>query len=218
MSTQDPLDKNVDIDQSGLQENVSENEAAEASKAETNTTENVSTLDAQEEQNELLSAQLKEEIESLKNNLQRERAEFANFRKRTMQERLSLSGMEAGKLLTALLPALDSFDSLLAAEAGSLQNFIEGTELIRKQILSVFAEKGVQEFEPQGQEFDPEKMEALSVQESDEVSKEVVSQVFQKGYLLDGKVLRAARVVVARPVEKTTAKESEDNENNQEEE
>ena len=145
--------------------------------------------------------ELKQEIESLKTDLLRERADFQNYRKHQTQKLIQMASDEAGKMLVSLLPVLDSFDQLLAAGSseGDLGKFLEGAQLIRRQMFSVFSDKGVEEFDPSGQAFDPGSMEALSVQESDEVTEESVAQVFQKGYKLQGKVVRAARVVVSRP-------------------
>ena len=71
-------------------------------------------------------------------------------------------------------------------------------QLVQKQITRVFTEAGVEEFSPVGQEFDPSMMEALSQLEGD-VAVETVSQVFQKGYRIEGRVIRPARVVVMKP-------------------
>lgn len=145
--------------------------------------------------------------DSYKNDLLRERAEFTNFRKRVVQEKAQLTEAVAGQLLNQLLPALDSFDQFFsssekkAQEDSGLRTVLDGVKLIHKQILSVFTDSGVEEYNPVGEEFDPSAMEALSMTESDKVDKECVSQVFQKGYRIQGKVIRPARVVVTRPAQ-----------------
>ena len=150
---------------------------------------------------------LSEEIEKLKDSLLRERAEFMNYKKRTAQERLSHEASIVGRFVQELMPALDSFDSMFQSaeqngekkEEQSTEKFIEGATLIHKQFLEVFNNFGVEEINPANEEFDPSKMEALSVQESDEVDKETVKQVFQKGYSIKEKILRPARVLVIKP-------------------
>ncbi|MBS0619544.1 MAG: nucleotide exchange factor GrpE [Spirochaetes bacterium] len=147
---------------------------------------------------------LKNQIVSLTGDLQRERAEFSNFRKRAMTEKAQQAAQTSARLLGDLLPALDAFDQFFAsygpkAEAESaIKAIVDGVALIQKQITRVFSEAGVEEFNPLGQEFDPSIMEALTAQEGD-VDKETVSQVFQKGYRIEGRLIRAARVIVAKP-------------------
>lgn len=149
-------------------------------------------------------SQLRKQVEALTADLQRERAEFSNFRKRAVQERAQQAAQSSARLLTDLLPALDAFDQFFAAylskaeaDAG-IKAIVDGVQLVHKQITRVFTESGVEEFNPTGAEFDPNVMEALSMIEGD-VDKETVSQVFQKGYRIEGRVIRPARVVVTRP-------------------
>ncbi|AFM14297.1 nucleotide exchange factor GrpE [Turneriella parva] len=147
---------------------------------------------------------LKKQIEALTSDLQRERAEFTNFRKRAVLERAQQSAQSSARLLTDLLPALDALDQFFSvytpkAESDTaLKPIVDGVQLVQKQIARVFTEAGVEEFSPTGEEFDPNMMEALSVQETD-VERETVVQVFQKGYRIEGRLIRPARVVVAKP-------------------
>lgn len=147
---------------------------------------------------------LKKQIEALTSDLQRERAEFTNFRKRAVLERAQQSAQSSARLLTDLLPALDALDQFFsvytpkAESDATLKPIVDGVQLVQKQIARVFTEAGVEEFSPTGEEFDPNMMEALSVQETD-VERETVVQVFQKGYRIEGRLIRPARVVVAKP-------------------
>lgn len=155
--------------------------------------------------------------ESYKNDLLRERAEFTNFRKRVVLEKAQLSEAVSGKILSQLLPALDSFDLFFSSSEKkaetdtALKSVLDGAKLIHRQILSVFTDAGVEEYNPLGEEFDPSSQEALSMIESETAEKETVSQVFQKGYRIQGKVVRPARVVVTRPA---SAKIQSNEENN----
>jgi molecular chaperone GrpE len=165
----------------------------------------VATLEAKAAQEPVEdSAQLRRQIEALTADLQRERAEFSNFRKRVVLEKAQQAAQSSARLLTDLLPALDAFDQFFAAylpkaEAdASIKAIVDGVQLVHRQITRVFIESGVEEINPLGMEFDPNLMEALSLTEAD-VEKETVTQVFQKGYRIDGKVIRPARVAVAKP-------------------
>lgn len=159
---------------------------------------------AEEKDPAALVAALRQQVESLTADLQRERAEFANFRKRVVHEKAQQAAQSSARLLTDLLPALDALDQFFAAylpkaetDAG-IKAIVDGVKLVQKQITRVFTEAGVEEFNPVGEEFNPAIMEALSLQEG-EVEKETVTQVFQKGYRIEGKVIRPARVVVTKP-------------------
>jgi molecular chaperone GrpE len=147
---------------------------------------------------------LKRQLASLTSDLQRERAEFSNFRKRAQTEKNQQAAQSSARLLTDLLPALDALDQFFTAygakaeaDAG-IKAIVDGVSLVQKQISRVFTESGVEEFNPLGEEFDPNMMEALSMLEGD-VDKETVAQVFQKGYRIEGRLIRAARVVVTKP-------------------
>lgn len=147
---------------------------------------------------------MRRQIESLTGDLQRERAEFSNFRRRALTEKTQQAAQSSARLLTDLLPALDALDQFFSAYSakaendGSIKAIVDGVQLVQKQITRVFTEAGVEEFSPVGQEFDPAMMEALSQLEGD-VAVETVSQVFQKGYRIEGRVIRPARVVVMKP-------------------
>ncbi|HRP70497.1 MAG TPA: nucleotide exchange factor GrpE, partial [Turneriella sp.] len=115
------------------------------------------------------------------------------------------------------LPALDAFEQFFTAyekkalESADIKAIVEGVQLVQKQILRVFNEAGVEEVNPTGEEFNPNFMEALTLVEGD-VEHETVMQVFQKGYRIQGRVIRPARVVVAKPktpAQKTTTENTE---------
>lgn len=147
---------------------------------------------------------VKRQLSSLTSDLQRERAEFSNFRKRAQLEKAQQAAQSSARLLTDLLPALDALDQFFSvyspkAEADQgIKAIVDGVQLVQKQISRVFTEAGVEEFNPVGEEFNPNMMEALSMLEAD-VDKETVAQVFQKGYRIEGRLIRAARVVVTKP-------------------
>ena len=123
--------------------------------------------------------------------LQRERATFANFRKRAAQERLEAETRGMAKLIEDLLPVLDTFDAAIAHG--------EGVELMYKQFKNILESKGLEELPGAGSEFDPEIHHAIRVVEEDGGDGEVVKEVHQRGYRFGDQVLRAATVTVVRP-------------------
>lgn len=145
--------------------------------------------------------------ENLKLNdlIMRERAEFANYKKRTSQEMLQMEGKIAGKVLHDMLPAFDAFDQLISSSfsgEANVESFMQGSKLIRKQLWQIFEDLGIEEINPEKEGFDPQIMEALSFKESDEVESETVTEVYQKGYKFKDKIIRPARVAVSKPAAK----------------
>jgi molecular chaperone GrpE len=189
------MSENKEIKDEGNQgEFATEQEEIDSIKAAQATTESPSPGPAEGETE--LDA-LKRQITSLTGDLQRERAEFSNFRKRAQLEKGQQAAQSSARLLTDLLPALDALDQFFsvygpkAEDDQSLKAIVDGVQLVQKQISRVFTEAGVEE-------FNPSMMEALSMLEGD-TEKETVTQVFQKGYRIEGRVIRAARVVVTKP-------------------
>ena len=153
---------------------------------------------------------LTQQIDKFKEDLQRERAEFINYRKRVIQEKSEMEGSIIAKLIDTMLPALDAFEQLFSSAKGdgekNIESFIEGAGFIQKQLIDAFQKYGVEEFNPEGEDFDPGSMEALQSQESREVSSDRVNEVYQKGYKIGGRLIRAARVSVIKPLQETNSK------------
>ena len=132
--------------------------------------------------------------------LQRVRAEFSNYRKRTERDREALAERAVGEFVLRLLPVLDDFDRALAhaGESSDLESFVRGIRLIESKIYDVLKSSGVEPFEPTGERFDPAEHEAMIVEVNDALPDQTVSEVVLKGYRQNDRVLRAARVKVAR--------------------
>ena len=198
-------------EQTSKEENTTETPEQEVQDNEVEVNENLIT---EEEVNKL-----KQELENAKDDFLRERAEFINYRKRSSQEKIELDESITGRILTSFIPALDAFDQLFAIKleadatnsSVALQKFIDGARLIQKQFMNGFTSFGVTEFEPINLPFDPNTMEALHVQESETVKETTVQSVYQKGYKIKEKVIRAARVAVVKPIEQKTEKSVEEN-------
>ena len=162
-------------------------------------------LDARGAEIEALQAQIAE----LKNAVLRERADSDNLRKRFEREKESALKFGSEKLIKELLPVIDSLTlGLEAAEAHeaegrqALDHFIEGSSMTLKLLLDVLQKNGVSELDPVGEKLDPELHQALSVIPSPDAEPNTILHVAQKGYLLNGRVIRAAQVIVADGAQK----------------
>ncbi len=127
-------------------------------------------------------------------------SEFDNFRKRTAKERLELSKSASAKLVESLLPVLDDFDRGMAAIAGddeASKGVREGMELIYNKFMAILKREGLEEMNSKGKEFDTDFHEALTkIPAPEEDLKGKVVDVIEKGYLMNEKVIRYAKVVV----------------------
>ncbi|HEU4507671.1 MAG TPA: nucleotide exchange factor GrpE [Pyrinomonadaceae bacterium] len=145
------------------------------------------------------TAQLKEQLAQARDQSLRTLAEFDNYRRRTRQE-LSLAE-QAGKrdVLLALLDVMDDFDRALLHTGEPSNALTEGLQLVRRRFNDVLLSNGVAPFDSEGQPFDPMVHEAISVIEGDDGSESgTVYAEEQRGYLMNGELLRPARVVVLR--------------------
>jgi molecular chaperone GrpE len=128
--------------------------------------------------------------------LRRLKAEFENSRKRQERERGRILSMASERLVQELLPVLDNLDRAL--EAGG--DIREGVQATREQLAAVLAEEGLLPVASDGQPFDPNVHDAVMGQPSEEHEDGTIIQTFQRGYLLNGKPIRPAKVVVAKQV------------------
>ena len=141
---------------------------------------------------------LKAELEQLRAEGLRERADLDNQRKRLAREIDQARRFANERLLSELLPLFDSMEAGLAAAAPA-DPLREGLELTLRQLHRIAESNGLVEVAPApGDSFDPERHQAMSMVENSAVPPGAVAQVFQKGYLLNDRLLRPALVVVAR--------------------
>ena len=131
--------------------------------------------------------------------LTRAMAEMDNMRRRTEREVANAHRYGLEKFITALLPVVDSLEQAeqLAQDHGD-RSMHEGMELTMKLFLDVLAKADVTQLNPVGEPFNPQAHEAMSMQVSDEVAPNTVLVVFQKGYRLNDRVIRPARVIVSK--------------------
>jgi molecular chaperone GrpE len=125
-------------------------------------------------------------------------AELENVRKRAARDVENAHRFALERFSRELLAVRDSFEMGLAAvENASIESLREGSEATLKVLISTMQQFGIEELDPAGEPFDPEFHEAISMQPSDDVEPGSVATVVQKGYSLNGRLLRPAMVVVA---------------------
>ena len=128
---------------------------------------------------------------------QRTQADFENYRKRTARELAAAGARAKAALARELLPVVDNLERALdSADIGD-GGLAEGVLLVHSELIGALERSGVESFEPAGEPFDPTFHEALSTRPEDGATSGLVLEVVEKGYRLDGTVLRPARVVVS---------------------
>ncbi|MCI9597850.1 MAG: nucleotide exchange factor GrpE [Firmicutes bacterium] len=123
-------------------------------------------------------------------------ADFQNYKKRVEKEKSDIYSYANEKLATELLAVLDNFERALDHD-GEDKSFQEGMEMIFKQLLDVLEKSGLKEILALGEEFDPNYHNAVMTEDTDKYESGKVSGVMQKGYTLNGKVIRPSMVRVA---------------------
>ena len=132
--------------------------------------------------------------------LRRVQADFDNYRKRVLREQTQLATRASARLIERLLPVLDNFEAAISHGEGG-----DGVELVYKELRRVLEEEGLEEIPAEGQPFDPRLHEAFQAVEDDSVEEPTVRSVMRRGYTLNGQVLRASMVSVARPPDEVPA-------------
>jgi len=126
---------------------------------------------------------------------------FANYKKRSSAERLQVAGVIKGELISTLLPVMDNFERALNVpqekQSEEVRPFIEGYEMIYKQLAGVLEKAGVRKIEALDKPFDPNYHQAVMRVPAEGVANDTIVEVLQDGYLLGDKTLRPAMVKVA---------------------
>ncbi|HEY3318044.1 MAG TPA: nucleotide exchange factor GrpE [Coriobacteriia bacterium] len=130
---------------------------------------------------------------------QRVQAEFENYRKRMQREQTDAIARAGQRIIEELLPVLDNLERAIdhTTAGGDIADLLKGVELVHSQFLDVFGKEGVEVDDPFGGPFDPAKEQAVGQREDPEVPDGTVVDVYQKGYVMHGKVIRPAMVVVS---------------------
>ena|SRR5919108_1764078 len=131
---------------------------------------------------------------------QRTKADFENYRKRVAKESAAALARGKADLARELLPALDNLERALdtGRDPSAYGALVAGVAMVRDELHGRLEAAGVESFDPTGEKFDPQLHEALSIKPGEGTESGVILETVQKGYRLDGQVLRAAKVVVSR--------------------
>ena len=153
---------------------------------------------------EIVPTSVEEEVDHLKAELDhvrdvylRKLAEFDNFRKRVEREREELRVAGVEEMIRDLLPVLDNFERALQHANDDSGAFLQGVEMIAKQLWDTLERRGVKEINPVGQSFDPELHEAVQRIEDGQHPPGTVAWVMLKGYTMGDRLIRPAMVGVA---------------------
>lgn len=149
---------------------------------------------------DVLSA-AEERIKELTDSVLRAKAETENVRRRSERDVANAHKFGLERFANQLLPVKDSLELGLAAatqENASIDSVKEGMDLTLKMLADVMEKADIHELNPLGEKFDPEKHQAMQMQETDEADPNTVIVVHQKGYTLNERLIRPAMVVVAK--------------------
>lgn len=160
---------------------------------------------AQEDQEALRArlAELETLVEQRRDQMLRAQAELENQRRRFERELESAHKFAVERFASELLAVCDNLEMGLdaAQKSQDVSSILQGTELTLKSLRHVFEKFGIEATNPTGQRFDPERHQAMTTQESHDQPPNTVLLTMQKGYLLQGRVLRPAMVIVSRAPE-----------------
>ena len=143
------------------------------------------------------------ELLKQKDTFLREKAELENFKKRLTKEKEDFVQFANERLLKELVQIEDNLERAMAAPNATLESLKEGVEMIQKQFATFLKNQKVEPIEALDKPFDPNLHEVLNQQESDEHEENTVILEYSKGYTLNGRILRSAKVVISKkPAEK----------------
>jgi len=143
-------------------------------------------------------ADLQAQLAELEERWKRAAADLDNYRKRFERELERLRQAERATILREWLAVVDNMERALCAQGASENPWYEGMEAIHQQMLAVLAQFGVEPFVPMGEEFDPRRHEAVATANLPDQPEGKIVEVIQTGYLLDGEVLRPAKVIAVK--------------------
>ncbi|QIW09829.1 nucleotide exchange factor GrpE [Francisella sp. LA112445] len=186
-------------EKSNVEDKNLKNEAEAQEEVSNNAVEELS-VEEQLERSKDAIKELEETCDAMKDEALRARAEMENVRRRAEKEVSNARKFGIEKFVKELLPVTDSIDQALKHEV-KLEEAIamkEGIELTAKMLFDILKNNGLEELDPKGEKFDPNIHEAMAMIPNPELEDNTVFEVFQKGYLLNGRVVRAAKVVVVK--------------------
>lgn len=172
--------------------------AAKNQENDTNTSTNEKAAEKKIDSKDDAVSKLEAENKELNDKLLRSFAEFDNYKRRTAKEKEEIGSFVKGQCLKDILAVVDNFERALSSECKD-DDFKKGIDMIFAQLKDTLRSQGVEEIEAEGKTFDPELHNAVNHLEDESYGENTICQVFQKGYTLNGKVIRHSMVVVANP-------------------
>lgn len=143
--------------------------------------------------------ELQSSLSELKEKQLRLLAEFDNYKKRTARERIDLLNSASKEVITSLLPILDDFERAFKTAASPDEGFREGIMLVYNRLLNVMHSQGVKAMDSTGEAFDPDLHDAITdVPVQDDSMRGKIIDTIEKGYMLNDKIIRHAKVVVGK--------------------
>ncbi|MCX7657973.1 MAG: nucleotide exchange factor GrpE [Oscillospiraceae bacterium] len=187
------MNENENLKEQGLDapENMDASNAAQTEASEA--------LPAQEkDERDKQIEELQKELNETKDRYLRTLAEYDNYRKRTAKEKTEAYSDAAAKVVSEFLSVIDNFERAIAVQTSD-ESFKNGMQMIFNQYCDILKKLGVEEIDALNKPFDPALHNAINQIEDENFEPNTVCQVFQKGYTLNGKVIRHAMVAVANP-------------------
>ena len=175
-----------------IQEEINEEPVAEETAGDSS---DKNEKEVKEEKEEITDEGKEEPAEDENTKYLRLMADFQNYKKRVEKEKKDLYAYANENIMNELLNVLDNFERALEHDGGD--GFKEGIEMIFKQLGDVLTKSGLAEIPALGEEFNPQQHNAVMTEDTDEYESGMVSGVMQKGYTLNGKVIRPSMVKVA---------------------
>lgn len=170
------------------------------SKKEKTTPENTTEEKAEEPEvqvEEKKEPTIEDELKEAKDQLLRTAAEYANFRARSAKEKEQTYSNAKGVVIAEMLPVIDNLERALAQEQSDYESLKKGVEMTMEQLTAVLEKLGVTAYGEAGEQFDPNYHNAVMHIDDDSLSENVITDVFQKGYKINDKVVRPAMVKTA---------------------
>lgn len=180
-----------------MQQEIEETETAEAAEGENDA--EVQPEAAQESETDELQQQITKLTADLKEKEERAlrlQADFENFRRRTSKEKEDLSALIKQEVLKDMLPLLDNFERAMASETKDAEAFQKGVDMIYTQLQEVMKKNGLEPIETDGQKFDPNFHQAVMRVQNEELEDDDIAQELQRGYKVQGRVIRPSMVQV----------------------
>ena len=134
-------------------------------------------------------------IEELTDTLKRLQAEFENYKKRIEKEKAEFAKYANAGIISGILPIIDSFE-LALKHSGEKEKFVEGMKMVYAQLYSMLEAEGLKPIKAAGEKFDPYRHEVLMKEASDKPEGTILEE-FQRGYMLNDKVLRFSKVKIS---------------------